>query len=108
MDVQHSEDSPTAEVLDNCTRLYERVASEVSRLKYYLAKGQQLPCLQQMQPRADIAVAKLGSLLRQALDAALRGGHHSAVLHCLQAYAAVGDTSEPEQVCDHHCVHKCI
>ena len=91
-------DSLTPEALDTRTRLYERVASEVSRLKYFLAKGQRLPSLQQLQPRADSAIRRLSLLLRQALDAALRGGHQSAVLHCLQAYAAVGDAAAAEQV----------
>lgn len=98
LEAQQVDDNLTAEALDSRTRLYERVASEVSRLKYFLAKGQHLPSLQQLQPRADSAVNRLSSLLRQALDAALRGGHQPAVLHCLQAYAAVGDASAAEQV----------
>ena len=98
LEAQHNGERLTPEALDSRTRLYERVASEVSRLKYFLAKGQHLPSLQQLQPRADSAVKRLSSLLRQALDTALRGGHQSAALHCLQAYAAVGDTAEAEQV----------
>ena len=95
---QQGHDNLTQDALDSRTRLYERVASEVSRLKYFLAKGDQLPILQQLQPRADSAVKRLSSLLSQALDAALREGHQSAVLHCLQAYTAVGDTLSAEQV----------
>ncbi|KAA6427855.1 MAG: conserved oligomeric Golgi complex subunit 2-like [Trebouxia sp. A1-2] len=95
---QQGHDNLTRDALDSRTRLYERVASEVSRLKYYLAKGDQLPILQQLQPRADSAVERLSNLLSQALDAALREGHQSAVLHCLQAYTAVGDTHSAEQV----------
>lgn len=98
LETQQRNDSLTSEALDNRTRLYERVASEVSRLKYFLAKGHQLPSLQQLQPRADSAVERLSVLLNQALDAALRGGHQSAALHCLQAYAAVGDTQGAEEV----------
>ncbi|DBA94077.1 TPA: hypothetical protein ACH3X1_001724 [Trebouxia sp. C0004] len=95
---QQGHNNLTRDALDSRTRLYERVASEVSRLKYFLAKGDQLPILQQLQPRADSAVERLSSLLSQALDAALREGHQSAVLHCLQAYTAVGDTHSAEQV----------
>ncbi len=95
---QQGHDNLTRDALDSRTRLYERVASEVSRLKYFLAKGDQLPILQQLQPRADSAVKRLSSFLSQALDAALREGHQSAVLHCLQAYTAVGDTHSAEQV----------
>jgi len=95
---QQGHDNLTRDALDSRTRLYKRVASEVSRLKYFLAKGDQLPILQQLQPRADSAVKRLSSLLSQALDAALREGHQSAVLHCLQAYTAVGNTHTAEQV----------
>jgi len=95
---QQGHDNLTRDALDSRTRLYERVASEVSRLKYFLAKGDQLPILQQLQPRADSAVERLSSLLSQALDAALRESHQSAVLHSLQAYTAVGDTHSAEQV----------
>ncbi|KAL3155163.1 hypothetical protein ABBQ32_013104 [Trebouxia sp. C0010 RCD-2024] len=98
LEAQQGDATLTAEALDSRTRLYERVAGEVSRLKYFLAKGQHLPSLQQLQPRADSAVARLSLLLRQALDAALRGGHQPAVLHCLQAFAAVGDAAGAEQV----------
>ncbi len=95
---QQGHENLTRDALDSRTRLYERVASEVSRLKYFLANGDQLPILQQLQPRADSAVKRLSSLLSQALDTALREGHQSAVLHCLQAYTAVGDTQSAEQV----------
>lgn len=95
---QQGHNNLTRDALDSHTRLYERVASEVSRLKYFLAKGDQLPILQQLQPRADSAVERLSNLLRQALDTALKEGHQSAVLHCLQAYTAVGDTHSAEQV----------
>lgn len=98
LEAQQGDSQLASEELDARTRLYERVASEVSRLKYFLAKGQELPSLQQLRPRADAAVTRLSALLSQALDAALRGGRMSAVLHCLQAYAAVGDTATAEQV----------
>ena len=78
--------------------MYERVATEVSRLKYYLVKGENLPSLQQLQPRADSAVEKLLGLLQQALGSALSSGHQSAIMHCLQAYAVIGDTMDAEQV----------
>lgn len=86
------------ETLDSRTRLYERVATEVSRLKYYLVKGEKLPNLQQLQPRADHAVEQLSGLLQQALSLAVKGSNQSAVMHCLQAYAVIGDTADAEQV----------
>lgn len=98
LEAQQVDTNLTPEALDSRTQLYERVAIEVSRLKYFLAKGQYLPSLQQLQPRADSAVTRLSSLLKQALGVALRGSHQPAVLHCLQAYAAVGDAAAAEQV----------
>lgn len=91
-------DDVTPEVLNSRTRLYERVATEVSRLKYYLVKGEKLPNLQQLQPRADSAVEQLSGSLQQALSLALKHRNQSAVMHCLQAYAVIGDTATAEQV----------
>ena len=91
-------DTIPAETLDSRTRLYERVATEVSRLKYYLVKGEGLPNLQQLQPRADSAVEQLSGLLQQALSLALKSHNQPAVMHCLQAYAVIGDTTDAEQV----------
>ena len=90
-------DTVPAETLDSRTRLYERVATEVSRLKYYLVKGEGLPNLQQLQPRADSAVEQLSGLLQQALSLALKSHNQPAVMHCLQAYAVIGDTTDAEQ-----------
>ena len=47
------------EALDARVRLYERVASEVSRLNFHAAKGAQLPFVLQLGPRIRAATAKL-------------------------------------------------
>jgi len=50
---------PSPEALDSRVRLYERVASEVSRLNFHAAKGASLPLVQQLAPRIQAAAAKL-------------------------------------------------
>ena len=50
---------PSPEALDSRVRLYERVASEVSRLNFHAAKGAPLPLVQQLTPRIQAATAKL-------------------------------------------------
>ena len=47
------------EALDSRVRLYERVASEVSRLNFHAAKGASLPFVQQLAPRIQTATTKL-------------------------------------------------
>ena len=51
--------SSSPEALDSRIRLYERVASEVSRLNFHAAKGASLPFVQQLAPRIQAATAKL-------------------------------------------------
>jgi hypothetical protein len=51
--------SSSPEALDSRIRLYERVASEVSRLNFHAAKGASLPFVLQLAPRIQAATAKL-------------------------------------------------
>ena len=78
----------SAEALGARVRLYERVASEVSRLNYHAAKGAQLPFVQQLRPRIQAATEKLQVpllapasylSLRQRLWKAGGGGGRDAV-----------------------------
>ena len=59
---------------------------------------QNLACMQQLQPRMEAATNKLSRFLSVSLDAALRMGHRAATMHCLHAYASVGDAASAEQV----------
>ena len=59
---------------------------------------QELPFIQQLQPRMSAAASRLGVLLAQALQAVLAREVPSARQHCLHAYAAVGDFAGAEQV----------
>ncbi|KAK9806115.1 hypothetical protein WJX72_002159 [[Myrmecia] bisecta] len=91
-------ESSLGEELDGHSRMFDRVASEVSRLNFYVARGKDLPFIQALEPRISAATQKLGELLSQGLKAALQTHNSSATLHCLHAYAAIGDTAAAEQV----------
>ena len=54
--------------------------------------------MQQLEPRMRAGAAKLQQLLSEGLAQALREGNAPARLHCLQAFAAIGDASDAEEV----------
>ena len=54
--------------------------------------------MQQLEPRMRAGAARLQQLLSEGLAQALREGNASVRLHCLQAFAAVGDASGAEEV----------
>ena len=59
---------------------------------------QNLPAVQQLEPRISAAVERLNDVLRTALDAALRSQEQASMLLCLRAYAAIGNSAGAEQV----------
>ena len=67
----------------------------VKRLLHFL---QELHFVQQLEPRMKAGAGKLQELLSQGLAQALKEGNVSARIHCLQAFAAIGDASGAEKV----------
>ena len=59
---------------------------------------QNLPAVQQLEPRIAAAVERLNDMLRTALDAALRSREQASMLLCLRAYAAIGNPAGAEEV----------
>ena len=55
--------------------------------------------MQQLEPRMKAGAGKLQKLLSEGLAQALREGNASAHIHCLQAFAAIGDAAGAEKVC---------
>ena len=55
--------------------------------------------MQQLEPRMKAGAGKLQELLSEGLAQALREGNASAHIHCLQAFAAIGDAAGAEKVC---------
>lgn len=54
--------------------------------------------MQQLDARMKAGAGNLQQLLSQGLAEALKEGNASARLHCLQAFAAIGDASGAEEV----------
>lgn len=90
--------TPGKEGLDERLRLYDRVASEVSRLQYYEAKGAGIPFLERLKPRMDDARNNLQARLAEGLEAALEHHNDAAVVVALHSYAAIADTAGAEAV----------
>eukprot|EP00891_Asterochloris_glomerata_P006879 jgi/Astpho2/6879/Aster-07878 len=120
---QQAGQSQTAAQMGSLARLLERVGGEVGRLKFCATKGQStakqmlsflgnhstdtgcpnialqnLPAVQQLEPRISAAVERLNDVLRTALDAALRSQEQASMLLCLRAYAAIGNPAGAEQI----------
>ena len=54
--------------------------------------------MQQLEPRMKAGVGRLQELLAQGLAKALQEGVAPARMHCLQAFAAIGDAEGAEKV----------
>lgn len=59
---------------------------------------QELQFVQQLEPRMKAGAGRLQELLAQGLAEALQGGIAPARMHCLQAFAAIGDAEGAEKV----------
>eukprot|EP00854_Cymbomonas_tetramitiformis_P024130 gene24130-29286_t len=78
--------------------LLERIASEVNRLKFYIARGQGLPFVEGMMPRIKGAEEELSALLQQVLREALDKEDQVVAKHCLLAYAAMDRAGAAEDI----------
>lgn len=80
------------DLLSHC-RLLERVAAEVSRLNFLATRGKELAFVRALEPRIAAYRAALTGRLSAALAAALSAhrGDPAAALHCLAAYADMGE-----------------
>ncbi|PRW51049.1 conserved oligomeric Golgi complex subunit 2 [Chlorella sorokiniana] len=86
------------EELEARCRLLDRVASEVSRLQFYAARGQELEFMRALQPRIDGAAEQLQGSLDAALAATLGSQSPVALGVCLHAYAAIARPQAAEAV----------
>uniref|UniRef100_A0A1D1YH47 Conserved oligomeric Golgi complex subunit 2 n=1 Tax=Anthurium amnicola TaxID=1678845 RepID=A0A1D1YH47_9ARAE len=78
--------------------LLERIASEMNRLKFYVAHAQNLPFIENMEKRIHGASLLLDDSLRHCFVSGLERKDHEALLNCLRAYAATGNTTGAEEV----------
>ncbi|KAK9837983.1 hypothetical protein WJX74_008999 [Apatococcus lobatus] len=79
-------------------RQLERIASEVSRLKFFAARGQGLAFVEGMRSRMAVCESQLEGLLSQGLERALVLPCPAATSHALRGFAAIGNPSTAEQV----------
>ncbi|GBG89774.1 hypothetical protein CBR_g49627 [Chara braunii] len=79
------------------SRLLERIASEMNRLKFYRARAEDMPFIQNMEKRIAAADGTLATHLRRCLEGGLEKRCKKVIYHCLRAYAAIDDTTGAEE-----------
>eukprot|EP01018_Ginkgo_biloba_P037154 Gb_39305 [translate_table: standard] len=77
--------------------LLERIASEMNRLKFYIARAQNLPFIQNMEKRIHGAGLTLDNRLRRCFEVGLECRDESIIYNCLRAYAAIDNTEGAEE-----------
>ncbi|XP_042495891.1 conserved oligomeric Golgi complex subunit 2 [Macadamia integrifolia] len=78
--------------------LLERIASEMNRLKFYMAHAQNLPFIENMEKRIKSASSLLDASLGRCFVDALENRDSNAIYNCLRAYAAIDNTNGAEEI----------
>lgn len=78
--------------------LLERIASEMNRLKFYMAHAQNLPFIENMVKRIQSASLLLDASLGHCFVDGLDHRDENAIYNCLRAYAAIDNTSGAEEI----------
>ncbi|KAJ4974413.1 hypothetical protein NE237_007587 [Protea cynaroides] len=78
--------------------LLERIASEMNRLKFYMAHAQDLPFIENMEKRVQSASSLLDASLGHCFVDALENRDSNAIYNCLRAYAAIDNTNSAEEI----------
>ncbi|CAH9106187.1 unnamed protein product [Cuscuta epithymum] len=76
----------------------ERIASEMNRLKFYIAHSQNMPFIENMEKRMQNASSLLDTSLGRTLVDGLEHRDANAVYNCLRAYAATDNTRNAEDI----------
>ncbi|OIT33781.1 PREDICTED: conserved oligomeric Golgi complex subunit 2 [Nicotiana attenuata] len=76
--------------------LLERIASEMNRLKFYIAHAQNMPFIENMEKRIQNASSLLDTSLQHCLVDGLEHRDANAIYNCLRAYAAIDNTRNAE------------
>lgn len=80
------------------SRLLERIASEMNRLNFYVARIQDLPFVQNMEKRIQSASMSLDAGLRECFEVGLKQRNEGVIFRCLRAYAAIDNTQGAHEV----------
>ncbi|KFK29022.1 hypothetical protein AALP_AA7G078500 [Arabis alpina] len=78
--------------------LLERIASEMNRLKFYMAHAQNLPFIENMEKRIQSASVLLDASLGHCFIDGLNNSDTSVLYNCLRAYAAIDNTKNAEEI----------
>ncbi|KAH8486739.1 hypothetical protein Peur_069848 [Populus x canadensis] len=85
-------------VRETQSMLLERIASEMNRLKFYIAHAQNLPFIQNMEKRIQSASLLLDASLGHCFVDGLEHRDECVIYNCLRAYAAIDNTSSAEEI----------
>lgn len=80
------------------SRLLERIASEMNRVKFNVARVQDLPFILNMEKRIQNASSSLDASLRQCFELGLERRDEAVIFRCLRAYAAIDNTTGAHEV----------
>ncbi|KAK4843251.1 hypothetical protein QYF36_005858 [Acer negundo] len=78
--------------------LLERIASEMNRLKFYIAHAQNLPFIENMEKRFQSASLLLDASLGHCFVDGLEHQDANVIYNCLRAYAAIDNTKNAEEI----------
>ncbi|KAK2648240.1 hypothetical protein Ddye_015729 [Dipteronia dyeriana] len=78
--------------------LLERIASEMNRLKFYIAHAQNLPFIENMEKRFQSASLLLDASLGHCFVDGLEHQDANVIYNCLRAYAAIDNNWNAEEI----------
>ncbi|XP_074278563.1 conserved oligomeric Golgi complex subunit 2 [Silene latifolia] len=85
-------------VRETQSMLLERIASEMNRLKFYMAHAKDLPFIQNIEKRFQSASLLLDASLGHCFVDGLKNHDENAIYNCLRAYAAIDNTKNAEEI----------
>lgn len=94
--LQHTESDKS--LRETQSMLLERIASEMNRLKFYVAHAQNLPFIENMETRIQNASLLLDGSLGRCFVDGLEHRDKIAIYNCLRAYAAIDNTAGAEEI----------
>ncbi|KAL8167108.1 hypothetical protein V2J09_008607 [Rumex salicifolius] len=93
---QHAENG--SNVRETQSILLERIASEMNRLKFYMAHAKDLPFVENMEKRMQSASLLLDASLGYCFVDGLEHRDVNVIYNCLRAYAAIDNTKNAEEI----------
>ncbi|KAF3531172.1 hypothetical protein DY000_02038231 [Brassica cretica] len=98
VNVENSTQQDGTTMRETQSMLLERIASEMNRLKFYMAHAQNLPFVENMEKRIQSANVLLDASLGHSFVDGLNNSDTSVLYNCLRAYAAIDNTKSAEEI----------